>query len=114
MNRIRSVLVASLVAGLALAGCSKQRYPKKLSAGGDPPNTPCASSKQCQVWGWCEDQAGQCVAANDEQCRASEACKKGGLCSLSGNRCVAKQDDCERSEWCDKFDLCDEVQGVCK
>jgi hypothetical protein len=107
-----SLLLVALVC--SLGACSSPRRPGKLQTAGDPPNTSCAASNQCKVWGWCDDQGGQCVATAVEHCKAAEACKLGGLCTLDGGRCVAKQSDCEASEWCKKNELCTAEQGVCK
>jgi hypothetical protein len=108
-------IVAWTSLALAALGCSSPGYPKKVRVETDGPNASCDTSKACQVWGWCADEGGQCVAGTDDHCRSSQACKQGGLCSLDVDRCIAKtDDDCARSEWCDKYDLCDAEQGVCR
>ncbi len=105
---------------VALAGCGPNTQPKKPVSPGDPPNTPCANSNVCKMWGWCGEKGGECLPTADEHCRQSVACKSGGLCSFdanapSGGRCMAKSsDDCERSDWCKDHGLCSLREGVCK
>lgn len=102
-----------LFACLALA-CSSS-YPVKPLSRGDVPNTPCASSNVCKMWGWCGEKNGECVATSDQNCRQSLTCKTGGLCSFDGNKCLAKSsDDCNGSEWCEDHGLCSAKEGVCK
>ena len=111
---MRTGLLVLLVVFASL-GCGSGTHPKKPLSPGDPPNTACATSNACKMWGWCGEKAGECAPVGDDQCRQSLACKSGGLCSFDGNKCMAKTaDDCERSDWCKAHDLCRLREGVCK
>jgi hypothetical protein len=112
--------VLTLVVATFASGCG-HKYPGKVRAGdADKPNTPCEGSEKCKVWGWCGEKEGECAPTAEEHCRSSALCKKSGLCSLEvgdghdANRCIAKGDDCDGTDWCKKFSLCDADEGVCK
>ncbi len=107
-------IIASGVAGLALAGCGGSKRIPKPKTGEDKPNTGCEASQGCKIWGWCTHENGECIAKSEQACKDSEACKLGGLCSLHYGRCVAKDGDCGGSKWCDKFGYCTADDGVCK
>ena len=107
-------VVASGLVGLGLIGCGASKKIPKPKSTEDAPNTSCESSQGCKVWGWCTLENGECVAKSAQQCQDSQACKMGGLCSLYYGRCVAQDGDCAESEWCKKFDYCEEQDGVCK
>jgi len=66
-----------------------------------PPNDfgRCLRSRMCQYEGFCTPNAeGQCIAANNDDCRPSDACL-GGRCTAKNGLCVAgSEEDC-RSSW---------------
>lgn len=84
---------------------------------GPPPSDPvrppadhgqCIRGRMCQLEGMCSlgEEAGQCVAASDDDCRPSDACL-GGRCSARDGICVAASDDDCRGSWaCKGYGLC--------
>ncbi|MEM6788514.1 MAG: hypothetical protein AAF715_13425 [Myxococcota bacterium] len=67
----------------------------------------CMRGRYCELEGFCsQDAEGQCIAADDEDCRPSAACK-GGRCTAFEGRCIAANDEDCRGSWaCKGYGMC--------
>ena len=94
--------------GECLARPRAQLPPDQISPGCYATQAICTSSDVCRRFGQCKEEKGECVPANDDDCKRSTLCREVGDCSKVGNYCFPKSDaECAASTRC-------KTEGKCK
>ena len=87
------IVITALFATLLLVGCGAgissrasvnyTVYPAQATS----PNS-CTGTFDCEYWGECTYNRGNCVAASVTHCKLSAVCRTLGQCNLKGTSCT--------------------------